>query len=56
MGGIIEGKFRKKYGELVWRKFYKYVVKKGLEDVEIIWLMAGYMSKDTVRRWIRKIR
>ncbi len=56
MEGKLEVKFRKKYGELVWRKFYKYVIKKNLEDKEVIWLMAWYMSDDTVRRYIRKLR
>ena len=56
MEGKIQYKFEKKYGEPAWRKFYKFVVKQRLEVRVVIRLMFEYMSDDTVRRYIRKLR
>jgi hypothetical protein len=56
MGDTIQKKFEKKYGEPVWRRFYKFVIKQRLHEDVVIRMMFEYMSDDTVRRYIRKLR
>ena len=48
-------RFTHKYSQGLWRRFYRYVVKKGLDQHEVVSLMADCMSEDAVKYWFGEL-